>query len=125
MPAYSSTNACYSVGPGHRRTIVNAESLGAGIYSERVAIADKDGGPLRPVVVTFTYSAAPASVQYDIYVAWDDISASYTNVATTTNVNGEQVTIQREGAGQINFRFLRVREVVVPTGQTATVAVRQ
>lgn len=125
MPAYSSTNTCYSVGPGHRRTIVNAETLGAGNYSERVAIADKEG-TIRPITVTFSYSAVPVTVSYEIYVAWDDISASYTLIGSSTNTAGEQVTIQREGPGQINFRFLRVKEVTTPDNSAvATVAVRQ
>ena len=106
--------------------IVNAEQLGAGNFSQRVNIADKDGSLPRPVTVTFSYASAPASVQYDIYVAWDDGTppATWTKVGSTTNVNGDQVTIQRSGTGGNNFRFLCVKEVVSP-GVNATVKVQQ
>jgi hypothetical protein len=106
--------------------IVNAEQLGAGNFSQRINIADKDGSMPRPVTVTFLYASVPASVQYDIYVAWDDglPPTTWTKVGTTTNVNGDQVTIQRAAAGGPNFRFICVREVVSP-GVNATVKVQQ
>jgi hypothetical protein len=124
MPAYSNANPPFSVERGSQQAIVNAEVLGAGNFSSRVAIADKDTDSLVPVTVTFTYASTPAAVQYDIYVAWDDALATYTKVGTTNNVNGDQVTIQRVGAGGINFRFLCVKEVVSP-GVNATVQVRK
>jgi hypothetical protein len=91
-----------------------------------VAIADKDGSMPRPVTVTFGYVSVPSSVQYDIYVGWDDTAplTSYTKVGSTTNVNGDQVTMQRSVAGGANFRFICAREVVSP-GVNATVKVRQ
>jgi hypothetical protein len=131
VPLYSNTNPPYSVAPGEQTSgvsnPVNAEQLGAGSpFSQRVAIADVHGFPPRPVTVTFTYASAPASVQYDIYVAWDDTSplTSYTKIGSTTSVTGDQVTIQRAAAGGQNFRFLCVREVISP-GVNATVKIQQ
>jgi hypothetical protein len=131
MPIYNNTNPPYSVAPGEETTgvsnPVNAEQLGAGSpFSQRVAIADVHGFPPRPVTVTFTYASAPASVQYDIYGAWDDTSplTSYTKISSTTSVTGDQVTLQRAAAGGPNFRFLCVREVISP-GVNATVKVQQ
>ena len=131
MPLYSNTNPPYSVAPGEQTSgvsnPVNAEQLGAGSpFSQRVAIADVHGFPPRPVTVTFTYASAPASVQYDIYAAWDDTSplTSYTKIGSTISTTGEQVTLQRAAAGGPNFRFLCVREVISP-GVNATVKVQQ
>ncbi len=126
MPAYSNVYPPSGVYEGDQSLIVNAEQLGTSVFSQRVAIADKDGSLPRPVTVTFTYASAPSSVEYDIYVAWDDTAplTSYTKVGSTTNVNGDQVTLQRTAAGGANFRFLCVREVVSP-GVNATVKVQQ
>jgi len=126
MPPYSNAVPPSSVYEGDQSVIVNAEQLGTNVFSQRVAIADKDGSQPRPVTVTFTYASAPSSVQYDIYVAWDDTAplTSYTKVGSTTNVNGDQVTLQRTAPGAANFRFVCVREVVSP-GVNATVKVQQ
>lgn len=127
MPVYSNTYPPYSVAQGEQATIVNAEQLGAGSpFSSRVAIADREGGARAPVMVSFLYATTPASVQYDIYVAWDDTAplTSYTKVGSTTNVNGDQVTLNRAAASGNAFRFLCVREVVSP-GVNATVKVQQ
>ena len=126
MPPYSNAVPPSSVYEGDQSIIVNAEQLGTNAFSQRAAIADKDGSLPRPVTVTFTYASAPSSVQYDIYVAWDDTAplTSYTKVGSTTNVNGDQVTLQRTAAGGANFRFVCVREVVSP-GVNATVKVQQ
>ena len=126
MPPYNNTVPPSSVYEGDWSTIVNAEQLGTNVFSLQVAIADKDGSQPRPVTVTFTYASVPSSVEYDIYVAWDDTAplTSYTKVGSTSNVNGDQVTLQRTAAGGANFRFLCVREVVSP-GVNATVKVRQ
>jgi uncharacterized protein YcfL len=126
MPPYSNAVPPSSVYEGDQSIIVNAEQLGANVFSQRVAIADKDGSQPRPVTVTFTYASAPSSVQYDIYVGWDDTAplTSYTKVGSTTNVNGDQVTLQRTAAGGANFRFLCVREVASP-GVNATAKVQQ
>jgi hypothetical protein len=126
MPPYNNTVPPSSVCEGDSSAIVNAEQLGTNVFSLQVAIADKDGSLPRPVTVTFDYASAPSSVQYDIYVGWDDTAplTSYTKVGTTTNVNGDQVTLQRNAAGGANFRFLCVREVISP-GVNATVKVRQ
>ncbi len=126
MPPYSNAVPPSSVYEGDQSIIVSAEQLGTNAFSQRAAIADKDGSLPRPVTVTFTYASAPSSVQYDIYVAWDDTAplTSYTKVGSTTNVNGDQVTLQRTAAGGANFRFVCVREVVSP-GVNATVKVQQ
>jgi|SRR6266550_4788063 len=127
VPVYSNAFPPNSVGPGEQATIVNAEQLGLGSpFSSRVAIADVHGMQARPVLVTFTYASAPASVQYDIFAAWDDTAplTSYTKIGSTTNVNGDQVTLNRAAAGGNHFRFLCVREVVSP-GVNATVKVQQ
>lgn len=129
-PAYSNTYPPYSIAPGEETAgvsnLVNAEQLGAGVYSQRVAIVDAYGLPPRPVVLTFTYASVPGSVEYDIYVAMDDTSpaASYTKVGSTTNVNGDQVTLQRNAAGGNQFRFICVLEVTSP-GVNATVKAQQ
>ena len=108
-------------------TIVNAEQLGAGNFSQRAAITPVADTTPGPVTLTFSYATVPASVEYDIYVAWDDslgiAGYTYTNVKTT-NVNGDQVTIQRNVAGGLNFRLILVKEVTSP-GVNATVQVRQ
>lgn len=134
MPAYSNTFPPYSVAPGEQTSsgsnLVDpadgTATLGAGNFSQRVAIQDVFGAQPRPVTITFTYASAPASVQYDIYAAWDDTAplVSYTKVGTTNNVNGDQVTIQRTDAGGPNFRFLCVKEVTSP-GVKTTVKVQQ
>ena len=126
MPPYNNAVPPSSVYEGDQTTIVNAEQLGTNAFSLQVAIADKDGSMPRPVTVTFSYASTPASVEYDIYVGWDDTAplTSYTKVGSTTNVSGDQVTMQRNVAGGANFRFLCVREVVSP-GVNATVKVRQ
>jgi hypothetical protein len=115
----------YAVAAGDQVAIVNAEQLGAGNFSQRVAIADKAVGIDRPILLTFTYAAVPAAVEYDIFVAWDDnLPGSYTNIGKTTNVAGDQVTINRAAAGGNAFRFVCVKEVVSP-GVNATVKVQQ
>lgn len=124
MPAYNNAYPPNSISYGEQQTLVNNETLGAGVNSQRVAIQDKDTGVARPITVTFTYPVAPAAVQYDIYVAWDDVLTSYTKVGSTTNTAGDQVTIQRAATGGINFRFLLVKEVITPS-QLATVVARQ
>lgn len=127
MPLYNNTYPPNSVAPGEQATIVSAEQLGAGSpFSQRVAIQDVYGFQDRPVLVTFTYASVPSSVQYDIFGAWDDTSplTSYTKLGSTTNVNGDQVTISRAAAGGNAFRFLCVREVISP-GVNATVKVQQ
>lgn len=131
MPVYNNTFPPYSVAPGEQTSgasnPVNAEQLGAGSpFSQRVAIADAYGLPPRPVTITFTYASAPASVQYDIFAAWDDTAplTSYTKIGSTTNVLGDQVTIQRAAAGGNQFRFLCVREVISP-GVNCTVKIMQ
>lgn len=126
MPSYSNTYPPTSVFQGDQAVVVNAGQLGTNVFSQRVAIGDKDGSRPRPVTVTLTYATTPASVQYDIYVGWDDTAplTSYTKVGSSTNVNGDQVTLQRAAAGGANFRFLCVREVISP-GVNATVKVQQ
>ncbi len=126
MPPYSNTYPPSSVSEGDQSIIVNAEQLGTNVFSQRVAIADKDGSTPRPVTLTFTYASAPSSVEYDIYVAWDDTApaSSYTKIASTTNVSGDQVTLQRTAAGGASFRFVCVKEVTSP-GVNATVKVQQ
>lgn len=125
-PAYENTQPPYSVGWGQSQAIVNAEQLGTNVFSERVAIADKAPGYIRPILVTFTYATVPTAVQYDIYAAWDDTgpTISYTKIGSTTNTAGDQVTINRNAAGGNAFRFLLVREVISP-GVNATVKVNQ
>lgn len=130
MPVYSNTFPPYSVAPGEQTSgasnPVNNEQLGAGNFSQRVAIADAYGLPPRPVTITFTYASAPGAVQYDVYAGWDDTAplTSYTKIGTTNNAAGDQVTIQRGAAGGNQFRFLCVREVTSP-GVNATVKVQQ
>jgi hypothetical protein len=125
MPAYETVQPPLAVWPGGDVTIVKTEQLGTGKVSERCTISQDSSKQLRPVTVTFTYASVPASVQYDIYVAWDDIfPGSYTKVGSTNNVNGDQVTLQRLAAGAVNFRFLLVVEVISPA-VNATVVVRQ
>jgi hypothetical protein len=126
MPKYDNTYPPQSVAFGEQATIVNAEQLGAGNFSQRAAIADKGMGVQRAILLTFTYATVPASVEYDIFVGWDDTSplTSYTNVGKTTNVNGDQITINRAAAGGNDFRFVLVKEVVSP-GVNATVKVQQ
>ena len=77
MPPYNNAVPPSSVYEGDSSVIVNAEQLGTNVFSLQVAIADKDGSLPRPVTVTFTYASAPSSVQYDIYVAWDDTRAAH------------------------------------------------
>ncbi len=126
MPPYSNTYPPSSAAMGENVTIVNAEQLGAGIFSQRAAIADRGAGVERAVVVTFTYATVPAAVQYDIYVGWDDTAplTSYTKVVSTANAAGDQVTLNRAAAGGNAFRFVLVKEVISP-GVNATVKVQQ
>jgi hypothetical protein len=124
LPLYNNTFPPYAVAFGDDATLVNAETLGAGNRSQRVAIADKSGVGPRPVTITFAYAVAPSSVQYDIYAAFDDTPLAYGKIGSTTNVNGDQVTIQRAAAGGPNFRFILVQEVITPN-QNATVKARQ
>lgn len=107
-------------------TIVNAEQLGVGQNSNRAAIQPVADTVPGPVTVTFAYASPPASVQYDIYVGWDDTLGfnGYTKVGSSTNVNGDQVTIQRSVTSGNNFRLILVKEVISP-GVNATVVVRQ
>lgn len=115
MPLYNNSTPPYSVAQGEKQNIVAAETLGVGNRSQRVAIADKGSGSLRPVTLAFAYAGTPASVQYDIYAAWDDTPLAYGKVGTTNNVNGDQVTIQRAAAGGPNFKFILVQEVLTPS----------
>lgn len=126
MPKYNNTYPPSSVGFGDNVTIVSAEQLGAGIYSQRAAIADRSGSQFKPICVSFSYATVPSSVQYDIYIAMFDTgpTISYTKVGSTTNVNGDQVTLNRAAAGGNDFRFLCVLEVISP-GVNATVVVSQ
>lgn len=124
MPVYENTQPPYSVCFGFGSNVVNKEQLGTNNFSERVAIADRADSQMKPVLVTFTYATVPSSVQYDIYVARADDGPflSYTKIGSTTNVNGDQVTLNRAAAGGNSFRFICVREVVSP-GVNATVGI--
>jgi hypothetical protein len=113
--------------------ILSVETLGAGIFSQRVAILDR-AHSLRPVLVSFFYSdsggvnvVVPGAVQYDIYGAMEDLlPGHYTKIGSTTNTAGDQVTIQRSAAGGPQFRFILVKEVITPTNAAlATVKVFQ
>src|SRR5271165_209441 len=127
MPLYSNSVPPSAVAKGLDVVIVSAEQLGAGNFSSRAAIGADRNNFDDPITLTFTYATVPSSVEYDIYVAFDD-SAGITNYAytslKTTNVNGDQVTIQRAAVGGINFRFVCVKEVTSP-GVNATVTVRK
>ena len=130
MPIYSNATPPYSVGEGWGQEIISISdgsgTLGLGNFSQRVAIQSVGGSQQRPVAVTFVYTTPPASVQYDIYVAVKDSSgtALYTKVGSTTNVNGDQVTLNMAAAAGNFFRFLCVKEVISP-GVTTVVAVYQ
>ena len=126
MPKYENTYPPYAVWAGDGYRIVNAEQLGTGIYSERVAICRKPESQVKPIVLDFAYATKPASVQYDIYVAVrDDLGIpGYTKVGSTTNVNGDQVTLNPAAASGNLFRFICVLEVISP-GVNATVGVHQ
>ena len=114
---------------GDTVTIVNAEQLGVGNYSQRAAVGDSIGDATRPITLTFTYNdavtgtlAAPGAVEYDIFVAWVDSlpPTLWTNIGKTTNVAGDQVTIQRGAAGGQQFKFVLVQEVTTPTNDAAS-----
>jgi len=124
MPVYNNAFPPYSVAPGEEGVLLNNETIGAGNFSQRVAIADPYGLPPRPVVVSFSYATPPAAVQYDIYVAQDDGSPllNYTKIGSSTNPLGDQVTLQRGAAGGNQFIFICVREVITP-GTLATVEI--
>ena len=124
MPGYSNAFPPTSIAPGDQATIVNNETLGAGKASQRVAIQDRDGGALRPVLVTITFPTPPASTSYDVQVAWNDNDAEYTKVANSTIVAGDQITLNREAAGGNHFRFVRVVEQTTPS-TNATIRVQQ
>ena len=126
MPLYNNTYPPYSIGQGEGSPLVKAEQLGAGNFSSRVAISSRGGSQARPIVVYFIYATQPASVQYDIYVAVVDDTgiAGYTKVGSTTNVSGDQVTLNMAAAGGNSFRFLCVKEVISP-GVNATVTAHQ
>lgn len=121
MPIYNAQIPINSVAQGEQATILNAELPDAALKSksQQVAICDAYGMPPRPIVVTFTYATVPASTSFKVQCAWDDIDTSYADVAnaTTTNVNGDQITIQR-GANAPNFRFLRVVCLTAPAVAT-------
>jgi hypothetical protein len=125
MPLYNNTYPPNSIAPGEEATLVNNEQLGAGNFSQRVAIADAYGMMPRPIVLAFSYASAPAAVEYDIFVALDDNGVlSYSNVGKTTNPLGDQVTIERAAAGGPQFSFICVKEVISP-GVNATATVQQ
>jgi hypothetical protein len=126
MPLYNSTFPPYAVQRGIDVTIVNNEQLGVGNFSQRCAIAEPTARSPEAVTLTFSYASKPAAVEYDIWVGWDDTLGvlGYTNVGKTTNVNGDQVTIQRGAAGGQNFRLVLVQEVISP-GVNALVQVRE
>ena len=129
MPAYENTQPPYSVARGDVQAIVNAQQLGSGNFSERVAIAQQDGNPPGPLSLSFSYASTPSSVEYDVYVSVDDTIApgtagsKYIKIGSTTNVNGDLVAINTL-AGGYRFRFLCVKEVTSP-GVNATVKVQQ
>lgn len=114
----------YSLAPQGDAPLLSAEQLGTNVFSEPVAIQDSPARVPTPVVLTFSYVSLPSSLQYDIYVAMIDGSplTNYTKIGSTTNVNGDQVTLQRDVASGNMFRFVCVREVVSP-GVNATVMV--
>jgi len=120
MPLYGSLTLATELFPGDLGTIVNAEQLGTGGKSERVAFG-RPSGFLQPVSVTFSYATVPAAVSYDIQVANEDVDALYIKIGNTTNVNGDRVDINTLTGG-LNFNFLRVKEITSP-GVNATVKV--
>lgn len=124
MPLYSNTYPPSAVWPGGDVTIVNAEQLGAGNFSQRAAIAQERSGIQRAVTITFSYAGTPGAVVYDIYAAFDDNLANYAKIGSSNNVNGDQQTFNRNVAGGVDFRFIIVKEVTSP-GVNATVKVRQ
>lgn len=128
MPAYGKGQAIWSVAPGTDQQIVSAETLGANVFSERVCLQDRWSGP-RPCVLTFTYSIKPSAVKYDIYGAMIDnppSTTSWIKIGSTTNVNGDQVTIPRDVAAGNQFRFVCVQEVTTPDNSgLSTVTVSQ
>ena len=131
MPLYENTQPPYSVAPGEfPATIVSPSdgttTLGAGNYSERVAIADPYGMEPRPVTVATSFATVPSSTEYDIYGALDDSAppAAWILLGKMTNTAGDQVTLQRVGPGGESFRFICVKEITSP-GVKTTVTVRQ
>ena len=75
MPVYEDKQPPYAVFRGDVQKIVNAEQLGSGNFSERIAVAQQDGNPPGPLAVSFSYASAPSAVEYDIYIAADDTVA--------------------------------------------------
>ena len=131
MPAFDINAGVKSICQGTGLKLLSAEQLGAGVYSIAAAIQDKDGSSPRPITVTFSYASTPGSVEYDIYGAWDYTNpaltvppSTWTKLGSTTNVNGDQVTLIRDAAGGLNFRFICVYEKTSP-GVNATVEARQ
>lgn len=129
MPLRGSAQQRFSLAPQGDAPLLTSEQLNSNAsssatnnFSEPVAIADSPARDPTPIVITFSYASVPSSVQYDIFVAMIDGPplTNYTKIGSTTNVNGDQVTIQRSAAGGNHFRFVCVREVIAP-GVNATV----
>lgn len=132
MPAFNLNQSLYAVSEGDSVNIVNNEQLGTGVYSQPVAIADKSPGVQRAITLVFSYGGAPlsqpSSVEYDLYVGFSNTlpPTQWTKVGSTTNVAGDQVTLNRNAAGGNGFRFICVLEKVSPgANNLATVSVNQ
>lgn len=120
MPAYGSNPGIYSVGPGDRQLLLNAEQLGTNKTSVAVAIQQAAAAAKsRSISVEFNYASVPGSVSYDIQAANKDVDSDYRKIGNTTNVNGDRVDI---AMGSFNFNFIRVKELTSP-GVNATVEV--
>jgi len=103
----------------------DGNGIGADNFSQPVNVTDYMRDTARPIVLNFFYESAPGSVSYEIYVAQFNTDptanpSQWTKVATTTNTAGDQVTLQRAGAGAQQFRFVCVKEVTSP-GVAATI----
>lgn len=131
MPLSSIAQPPTYIAPGEGSALLlNAEYLGAGKYSQIVAIADKDNGVRAPIYLNFKYASVPSSVEYDIYVSmyFTDPNASPSTwsklTATATNTAGDQITIDRAVASGVSFKFLCVLEKTSPA-VNATVEIWQ
>ena len=134
MSAYENTQPPYSVGPGDPPATLVAPAdgtnpLGAGNFSERVAIQDVPGGFVRNVNVKFAYASAPSSVEFDIYGSLVDTNpasspSDWFKIAASTNTAGDNQSIPRQGQGSFPFQFLCVKEVTSP-GVKTTITVQQ
>lgn len=113
MPAYNAGRALVLFA-GDTYKLYDAESPANGTKSQQIALQPN----IDLLGLDVYYATAPASCEYRVEVADEDVEARYREIATTVNVLGERIPI-----ANVDFKFLRIHKVSQVAGGVVTVSI--